>query len=782
MRHDRGDSAPWGSPVLVRTWRFRLAAIAVAAVSIALGVSLTLQPGGPSLATSLDDTTEAAAALIAAVLTGLAARREGGRARLAWASLCGYATVWGAGQTLWLWKEVILQQEVPGVWFTDAFFLSSSVFAVVAALFFQPSAQSALARLRGFLDGLLVGAALLLVGWVAVLGGLFVLNGVSTLEKVVMLAYPLGDVLVVTVVLTAALRLGPRVRTSLALVIAGVVAILVADSWFAYLNASNGFDSGSPFDAMWTNGFLLIGLGGYATVLAPRRSRQPAAAPAGEQSRFGRYLPFLLVILACGVTVYQRIRYGFTEAPVLGSMISLVLLASTRQLVTLADNLRMGRRLVEEATSDALTGLLNRREFHARVLDALCTTGDADSPRVAVLYIDIDGFKAVNDTHGHAAGDVLLTAVGRRLVNTVRGHDIVGRIGGDEFAVLLRGDGVESAALQVADRVIARLREPVHLADVEMMVSASVGIAVAAADDTPETLLGHADVAMYRAKASGRDRHEVFDADAHRAVMGRLRLQAELRVALEKRQFILHYQPIVDMRRGRIVGVEALARWDHPERGLLRAGDFVPLAEEAGVIVELGRHYLREACRQAARWQEQGMFFVSVNVTARQLRQDDFTADVFAALVDSGLKPQALVLEVTESDVMEEGTAADVALAELRGHGIRIAMDDFGTGYSSLSNLCRIPVDILKTDGMFVRAAEGSPGALVAQAILALGTSLGLILVAEGIEDEERARTMAAMGYQFGQGYHLGRPAPADQLSALGFLPRSTAEDARHSV
>lgn len=477
----------------------------------------------------------------------------------------------------------------------------------------------------------------------------------------------------------------------------------------------------------------------------------------------------VVIAVALGVALALQPAGPLRTAEAVAAFLAALLLS-----LVLADNLRMARRLAEQAGSDALTGLRNRREFQTRVAEALGTGFPA-----ALLYIDIDGFKAVNDSHGHAAGDVLLTTVARRLLGMVRANDVVGRIGGDEFAVLLRGDDVDIAALHVADRVVARLREPVHLAGTQMVVSASVGIAVAGAGDSPEALLGHADVAMYRAKAGGRDRREVFDADAHRAVVGRMRLQADLRGAIERQEFLLHYQPIVDMQLGRVIGVEALLRWDHPERGLLRAVDFIPLAEEACVAVDLGRHVLREACRQAAEWQDEGLFFVSVNVTARQLHEPNFVTEVLAALEAGGLPAPALVLEMTESDVMEESCVADVALAELRRHGIRIAMDDFGTGYSSLSNLTRIPVDILKTDGMFVRATDGSTGALVASAIHALGTSLGLTMVAEGIEDAARAQLVAAMGYRYAQGYHLGRPAPADQLAALGFLPRRAGLSAR---
>jgi len=758
----------------VRTWRFRAAGAAVAVFAIALSIALTLRPGGESISTSLDDATEAFAAYVAALFTALAARHERGRVRWAWAALCGYALLWGAGQSLWLWKEVIRQEDVPTLWWTDACFLTSSLFALVAAVLFQPVAQTTLARLRGFLDALLIGSALVLVGWATVMGAVFDASGFTSLEKTVMLAYPVGDVVVVTVLITAALRYGARVRGALLLVTLGIVGIFVADGWYAYQNATGTFGSGTPLDAMWTNGFLLVGLGGLAALLSPRQDARPAGI-GDELSRFGRFLPLGLVVVACVVTAYQRLALGHTHWVVLGSMISLVLLASIRQVVTLTDNAKMGRSLAEQATRDSLTGLLNRRAFRLHLLEALQECGDGDAPCAALLYLDLDGFKAINDGHGHAAGDALLTTMGRRLAATVRGDDMVARLGGDEFAVLVRGD-VQQAALLAAERIRARVCEPVHLGGTEMMVSVSIGIAFASAGDTPETLLGHADVAMYRAKAAGRNRHEVFDAETHRTVVERLRLQADLRVALERHQLLLHYQPICDLHSGRVVGAEALVRWNHPEHGLLTSEAFVPLAEETGTVVEMGRWILREACAQAAQWQADGLFYVSVNVTARQLREPEFVRDVYEALVKNRLAPLALVLEVTESDVMEESNAAGAALLELRQHGVRIAMDDFGTGYSSLSNLCSIPVDILKTDGMFVRAAAGTPGALVASSILALGSSLGLTLVAEGIEDAQCARAMAEMGYRYGQGFHLGRPAPADQLTALGFLPRSAGE------
>jgi diguanylate cyclase len=758
----------------VRTWRFRAAAAAVAVCSVVLATVMTVGVGGHDTEVIVDDISEAAAAFVAAALCALAARREMGRARLAWASLAGYAGVWGGGQTLWNVKELALHQTVPTLWFTDAFFLGSMAFALAAAVLFQPRALTALGRLAGFLDALLIGSALVLVGWATVVGAVFDGSADTLLQKLVLLAYPVLDIVVATVIVTAAVRLGTRMRLALLLVTLGVLAIFVADGWFAFQNAKGTFGSGSPLDSMWTTGFLLVALGGLGTVLVPDgEQRSRVAASGDEQSRISIALPLVLVLLACGLTMQQRYAQGNIEWVVLGAMVALAILGSVRQLVHIADNRRMAHTLAEQATRDALTGLLNRREFNARLHDALLACEPQHS--LALLFIDLDGFKAINDTHGHATGDIVLNAVARRISAAVRPGDLVARLGGDEFAVLLSdGGNPHSAAVSSAERIRARLREPVRAGvSTELICSVSIGIAVTdSVDIPPETLLGRADVAMYRAKAKGRDRYEVFDAGTHDAVVGRLRLQTDIRLALERRQFILHFQPIVDLVTGRVVGVEALARWLHPDRGLLHSDQFIPVAEDSGVIVDLGRWFLREACRQAAQWQGGGeVIYVSVNVAARQLRELTFVRDVFDALVEFQLPPQALVLEMTESDVMEEGTAADVALAELRRHGIRIAMDDFGTGFSSLSNLCRIPVDMLKTDGMFVRAEDGSAGAVVASAILALGTSLGLTLVAEGIESRERAQAMRDMGYRFGQGWHLGRPAAADQLMALGFLP-----------
>ncbi|HEV7679440.1 MAG TPA: EAL domain-containing protein [Candidatus Dormibacteraeota bacterium] len=771
----------------MRTWRFRAAAAAVAVCAVVLATVMTVGVGGHDAQMAVDDISESVAAFVAAALCALAARREFGRARLAWASLAGYAGVWGAGQTLWNVRELWLHQAIPTLWFTDAFYLGAMVFALAAAFLFQPRAQTGLARLAGFLDGLLIGSALLLVGWTTVVGAVFNGSADTVVQKAVLLAYPVLDIVVAAVIVTAAVRLGTRMRLTLFFVTLGILAIFVADGWFAYQNAKGTFSSGSPLDSMWTTGFLIVALGGLGTVLAPDGEQRVRVTASGdEQSRISLALPLLMVLLACAFTVQQRYVRGDTEWVVLGAMVALAILGSVRQLVHIAANRRMAHSLAEQATRDALTGLLNRREFSVRLDGALQACGPDHA--VALLFIDLDGFKAINDTHGHAAGDVVLNAVARRIGAAVRPGDLVARLGGDEFAVLLTGGrNPHNAAVSSAERIRARLREPVRAGEhTELITSVSIGIAVTDSVETPaETLVGRADVAMYRAKAKGRDRYDVFDAGTHDAVVGRLRLQTDIRLALERRQFLLHFQPIVDLVTGRVVGVESLARWLHPERGLLHSDKFVPVAEDSGVIVELGRWFLREACRQAAQWQGGGgeVIYVSVNVAARQLREHTFVRDVFDALVEFQLPPQALVLEMTESDVMEEGTAADVALAELRRHGIRIAMDDFGTGFSSLSNLCRIPVDMLKTDGMFVRAEEGSPGALVASAILALGTSLGLSLVAEGIETAERAHAMRDMGYRFGQGYHLGRPAPADQLVALGFLPSrpelSSGGDAR---
>lgn len=433
-----------------------------------------------------------------------------------------------------------------------------------------------------------------------------------------------------------------------------------------------------------------------------------------------------------------------------------------------------GRKLLEEqlthqAFHDALTGLANRALFRDRLLHALAGA-ERRTADVAVLFLDLDDFKAANDALGHGHGDQLLAAAALRIQGATRDCDTVARFGGDEFAVLLENVRDDADAVAVAERILAAFRQPVVAAGRSSVVSASIGIARSGAASDADELLRNADLAMYAAKSRGKGRYTLFTPEMLAVLVDRLALEADLRRAIEREEFRLVYQPIVDLASGRAVGAEALVRWEHPERGPLGPLAFIPVAEETGQIVALGRWVIREACRQAARWQsgDGGRFKVTVNLSARQLEDASLVDDITAALRDASLDPACLVLEITESVLMRDAASAAALLRRIRALGIQLAVDDFGTGYSSLAYLQRFPISIIKIDRSFVAGLmHGGNDAALARTIVALGGTLELTTVAEGIEEVEQETRLRELGCELGQGYLFARPLPASDIDAL---------------
>jgi diguanylate cyclase (GGDEF)-like protein len=458
-----------------------------------------------------------------------------------------------------------------------------------------------------------------------------------------------------------------------------------------------------------------------------------------------------------------------------GSLLSLLI---GLLIVILGTGRTRALALVREKTSelshlalhDTLTGLPNRALVLDRAEQMLARVARQPGVLAGALFVDIDGFKHVNDRLGHAAGDSLLVTVGERLAGAVRGEDTVGRLGGDEFVVLVETPNPEAALDILAERLIEVMRAPVELEDGRhtVAVTASVGVAVGAYD-TPDQLLRDADLALYAAKAEGKDRYVLYDPSLNHEASDRESLEVELSAAVAEQQLFLQYQPIFDIREHRAIGVEALVRWQHPERGVLAPGAFIPLAEESGMIVPIGRWVLRQACRQAADWQRRGIRLgISVNVSAFQLGRASFTDDVRSALADSGLDPLLLTLEVTETTVMRDVAGACARLEEIRALGAHVAIDDFGTGYASLSNLQRMPVDVLKVDRSFVAALdEGGHSRELLEAILGVGHALSLAVVAEGIEISSQMTTLEEMGCEMAQGFLMGRPCSPEAIEEL---------------
>ena len=421
-----------------------------------------------------------------------------------------------------------------------------------------------------------------------------------------------------------------------------------------------------------------------------------------------------------------------------------------------------------EAFHDPLTQLANRAQFADRLGHALDRRARR-ATQVSVLFLDLDNFKSVNDSLGHAAGDALLTEVGRRLKTCTRPEDTVARLGGDEFAVLLEDiAGIDEPA-EAARRILSALRMPVLIEGRNLVVTASIGITVGQDETDPGVLLRNADVAMYSAKALGRNRFEVYEPTMHDAALERLDLAGDLEGAVERGEFVLEYQPILTLASGEVAGVEALVRWDHPTRGRIQPDGFISLAEETGAIIDLGRWVLNEACKQACAWYDEftpdPSFAMNVNVSARQLLYPGFVDDVAQALHAFRVEPGSLVLEITESVMMRDTTASLGVLRQLKELGVRLAIDDFGTGYSSLNYLRQFPFDILKIDRSYLAAdGEQSHDQDLERAIVDLGRTLKLEIVAEGVEQAGQLVRLKSLNCELGQGFYFARPMAADKI------------------
>jgi diguanylate cyclase (GGDEF)-like protein/PAS domain S-box-containing protein len=429
-------------------------------------------------------------------------------------------------------------------------------------------------------------------------------------------------------------------------------------------------------------------------------------------------------------------------------------------------------QLLHDAFHDAMTDLPNRALFMDRLRNAIRRSKRSDEYRLAVLFLDVDRFKIVNDSLGHTAGDDLLKAIARRLEGCLRPGDTVARFGGDEFTMLLEDIGHAGQATRVAERIQMELAVPFRLQGQEVFATASMGIAYAGAGYArPEDLLRDADNAMYRAKTLGRARYEVFDSAMHTRAMATLRLETELRRALDRSELVLHYQPVVSLANGRLAAFEALVRWQHPERGLIEPAEFIPMAEETGLIVPLGEWVLTETCRQIRAWTDQPGWSpvpVSANLSSRQFNQPDLVGTVRDVIAATGANPDWLRLEVTESAVMESGPAARHVLGELRALGIQLCIDDFGTGYSSLSYLHQFPVDTLKIDKSFVSRLDATAqNSEIVRAIVMLAHNLGMNVIAEGVETLEQAQQLRRLSCEFAQGFLYSPGVDATEATAL---------------
>jgi diguanylate cyclase (GGDEF)-like protein len=548
---------------------------------------------------------------------------------------------------------------------------------------------------------------------------------------------------------------------------AGLVLYVAGDLVYGDITLHSVYHGGDPVDT-----FYIVEIGLFALAGAAQQPEIDGPAPGPARVR-ASWAPFLATAFGFAILIAsQHNQPFFPQLSVAVAAVVLAGLVSARQYVAQRDLMRTQGQLAHQSMHDALTGLPNRALVLDRAEQMLTRARRRDAP-AAALFVDLDGFKHINDTFGHAAGDEVLRVVAERMSTVVRGGDTVGRLGGDEFVVLIEDTDSGAGPDLVAERLLDVLRQPVKLVaadDRAVTVSASVGIAMSAGVATADDLLRDADFALYEAKANGKNCYVQFETAMHAAVADRLALEADLADALAHDELFLLYQPTFDLQTRHVTGVEALLRWRHPTRGIVGPDEFIPLAEQPGLIVPIGRWVLHTACEQAAQWQRDGHpIGMAVNVSGRQLDDDQLLDDVSDALAWSGLAAAYLTLEITESVLMRDAAASAARLEALKALGVRVAIDDFGTGYSSLAYLRQFPVDALKIDRSFISGiARSAESTALIHTLVQLGKQLGLETLGEGIEDDAQLEELQREQCDLGQGFLFARPL--DPLAVEEFL------------
>lgn len=719
---------------------------------------------------------------LSALLSLLALRRASPALRAGLLLLGGGMVLRGLADSLWSYLERYTDTP-PFPSLADVLYLLEYPLIGLAFLRLSAVPMRPLKAARLALDSLIVVSALATLLWWTLLFSLVQAPGSSLLETLTGLAYPLFDLGLLSLLLMVVLH-GQRLRPHLTLFMLGIACTVLADLSFVMLTTQDSYHSGHPIDLLFTGGVLLWGLGAWQASRArqerPTRARRlPLArlAPAVRQGLAA--LPFAAVVGACLLLFLLPHTDDLRERGVLTGTLVTVLLLLARQAVAHADNLRLTRslrrlardleqsraQLAHQVQHDPLTGLPNRSLFEAHLTRRLRQAGQRGE-RFAVLFIDLDGFKGVNDRHGHAAGDALLTQVAGRLRTAAEEGDLVARQGGDEFLALLPLPGGRDA-VQAGRRLLEALRPPFDLQGQAVTVTAAVGVSLYPHDAREAGDLRRcADLAMYRAKRAGPSELRCFSDPGEGGAGGPSALELRLRGALERGDLTLHYQPQFDVRGVRIVGAEALVRWTDAELGPVPPGRFVAVAEDSGLIVPVGAWVLEQACRQLARWRAQGWpGRLAVNVSPVQLAQPGLVEQVLGTLERCGLRGEDLELEITERGVLQDAQQASGQLARLREAGVRIAVDDFGMGHAALLYLLAFPVHALKIDRRFVQGAlNREHERQVVQALVAFAQALDLDMVAEGVETEAQRALMEQLGVGTVQGYLLGRPVPAGVL------------------
>lgn len=760
------------------------------------------------------DIIPVSADLVAVVALGLASWRlmrcGSVRLSLAWfvIALAQLSTL--IADTLWMIYEALLHTS-PSPSLADVFYLGFYPLFLIGVMLIPARREATYEWLKTTIDMVIIILAALLASWNFLFVPTILANTENQLLMMINLAYPIGDFLLLMALLMILYRpMGYRRNVPLILLASGLVMIIFFDVLYVYQSAMGTYNTGTVIDLGYTLGNLIIGVAGvHQAWRATSEQNQDVLLEGRSSSKWMIYLPYVWVLGAYALLLARNrvvLPMSMTQISLgVGGIIALVLI---RQIIALKENrvlytrLRTAlaqvqiqaveleqtnkemeseireRRMIEarlsyDALHDGLTGLPNRALFLDRLTVAARKKERNPNYQYAVLFLDLDSFKVINDSLGHVTGDQLLIRAGQILQSCVRGSDTVARLGGDEFVILMEDFNTSEDMILTASRLQTELSQPLQLDKTRVLITVSIGI-VAQMDgyERPEDVLRDADLAMYQAKAHGKARYEIFDASMRSNIISRMELESDLRRALENHEFILHYQPILELPGQQLLSFEALVRWQHPWRGLISPCDFIPIAEETGLILPIGRWIMAEACRQAVIWRNDTLKRfpkarvpkMSVNISGKQIQQPDFVMMVSSILEDTGLPPELLTLEVTETVCLDNLETVAKTLNELKTLGVETQIDDFGTGYSSLSYLQRLPVHLIKVDRTFIQSISGNNGRMpdVVRAIFSMVNDLGMKAVAEGIENEVQLEALGKMRCDYVQGFLLA--SPMDQL------------------
>jgi len=733
---------------------------AVAGLIVIFVSASLLGIGGNTFEDNLHNVAEVAAGLFAGGIALLAAIRSRGRRRVAWFCWSAYALLEaGCG-----WNAFAAHHAVVLLSVSTVAFLAQLPLGLLGGLIFTRIVSSRLGVMVALCDGLLMGGALLMVGLAT--GYLRIFGGTNqALANIVNLAHPVADVVIITLIGAVIAKVGARTRPMGLLIAAAILGIGIADLELTHHVGLGSAVPGSVFANGWIAGLLCLGVAALYS-LCFRRGPHPAVVTT-TTTMTGLWVPIVPVALACAVAVGLRSGQRDVSDVLLWVMVGLVGLTLMRMYLALYMNLGLGRALAHQASHDSLTGLPNRTLLRRRLerrLAAIVAPGQC----VTLIMLDLDGFKEVNDTFGHSVGDQVLVRVAERIANTVREGDAIARLGGDEFAVLLAECPADHVTV-LARRILAALELPLTVRTTTVGVGASIGIATARVGDTADNVLRNADLAMYTAKAAGGNGYALYKPYMHSAIAERVRVENGLRTAWLTGDLLVHYQPIVDLANGRMVSVEALARWKHPDGDVIPPDVFIPIAERTGLIIPIGARVLHEACQQLASWQRDygaaADITMSVNVSPRQLYSDDLVDIVVEALRSSGIEARYLILEVTETAVMDDMDSAIRILSRLRALGVSLAIDDFGVGASSLARLRRLPVSVVKIDKSLVdHVPDGHVASGLLDAVVGMVRALQLKTIIEGVERGDQAKHLRGAGYDLAQGFYYARPMNAQGI------------------